>query len=109
MLQGGRTDLVYQHPFTEISTAKRASEGLVLTEWKKLPAKPQDIDSVFRKAREQSKKYAGGVLGGTELTSVRYAVVVSERAIAVPDNVSDGDVIYRHINIAVDPLVPSKG
>jgi hypothetical protein len=100
-----RTDLVYQQPLDEISAA-RSAEGLVLTEWKRFTG--GNSDRLFATAREQSKDYASGVLGGTELTRVRYAIVVSEKSIATPDDVSQGGVTYRHINIPVDPETPSE-
>lgn len=54
------------------------------------------------------KAYALGVLAGTELTRVRYAVLVSLADIAVPDDAIEGDVTYSHINIAVAPKTPSQ-
>jgi hypothetical protein len=52
--------------------------------------------------------YAQGVLAGSELTAYRYAAVVSLWHITVPAVISDGAVVYRHINIAVDPETPSR-
>ena len=49
----------------------------------------------FEEARSQASQYAQGVLLGNELSAYRYAVVV-------------GGVIYRHINIAVEPRIPSR-
>jgi hypothetical protein len=48
---GGRTDLVYQEPLQDLSRAMRSSEGLVLTEWKRLEAEGRDAVSSFIKAR----------------------------------------------------------
>jgi hypothetical protein len=45
-------------------------------------------------------------LGGVELTRVRYAILVSEESI--PDDVTEGAVSCRHLNIAVAPGTPSK-
>jgi hypothetical protein len=47
------------------------------------------------------------VLAGVELTTVRYVVVVSSQHVEEPADMQDGTVIYRHINIAVDPETPS--
>lgn len=104
---GGRTDLVYQEPLHDLVHAMRSSEGLVLTEWKREKAERQDVTKSFEQARTQAKAYASGVLAGTELTRVRYAVVVSEQQVEIPDDLLDGNITYRHINVAVSPRVPS--
>jgi hypothetical protein len=80
---------------------------LLRLEWKRLAVR-DDAIRLFASARAQSKAYASGVLAGTELTRVRYAVVVSLEGISVPDDLVEGDVIYRHINIAVSPKTPAK-
>lgn len=103
-----RTDLVFQEPLADLQAVQRYADGLVLTEWKK--AGPKDDPSKrFKEARLQAKRYAQGPLSGIELTSYRYAIVVSQKSVEVPDDVRDGEVVYRHINIAVDPQVPSRG
>jgi len=100
---GGRTDLVYQEPVREDDLA--GVRGAVLTEWK--VAHGNGVHE-FAVAERQAENYATGVLGGLELASHRYLVVVSERQVRLPpDNVQKG-VTYRHINIAVDPESPSK-
>lgn len=104
---GGRTDLVYQEPLQDTRAAAGAAEGLVLTEWKKL-GNGNKPDRLFASARSQAKDYAAGVLGGTELTRVRYAILVSEESITVPDDVTEGAATYRHLNVAVAPGPPSK-
>lgn len=105
---GGRTDLVYQEPLQDLLHAMRSSEGLVLTEWKRHEAEGRDAASSFKKARAQAKAYASGILAGTELTRVRYAIVVSAREVEIPDEFLDGNITYRHINVAVSPHVPSR-
>lgn len=100
---GGRTDLVYQEPVRNEDLA--GIRGLVLTEWKVAHG---DAAHEFRAAEEQAENYACGVLGGVELATHRFLVVVSERQIRLPaDEVRKG-VTYRHVNIAVDPESPSK-
>ena len=86
---------------------KRSSDGLVLTEWKRL-GKSGDPSKLFELARKQAELYVGGVLGGMELRKYRYAVLVTQNAVAIPNDHEIGDVIYRHINVVVDPEVPSK-
>lgn len=105
--KGARTDLVYQEPVHDLQTATRSAEGLVLTEWKKL-AQGANPERLFASARTQAKAYASGALAGTELARVRYAVLVSLDNIAVPNDVTEGDFTYRHINIAVSPRTPSR-
>jgi hypothetical protein len=106
---GGRTDLVYQEPLSDVDLeeVRRTSDGLVLTEWKRLldgenPAKR------FEDARKQSEGYATGVLAGTELRSYRFAILVSKHQVETPADRQEGEITYRHVNIAVEPLTPSK-
>jgi hypothetical protein len=104
---GGRTDLVYQEPLADTSTALRTAVGLVLTEWKVLRA-GESADSRFESARSQLRGYAAGVLAGIELALVRYSVLVSRQQVELPGDVQDKGVIYRHINTAVEPRTPSR-
>lgn len=103
---GARTDLVFQEP-ADLQGVERYVAGLVLTEWKKA-ASDSEASQRFEEARSQAKRYSQGPLLGTELTHYRYAVVVSEHQVATPADLQEGDVVYRHINIAVTPLVPSR-
>ncbi|WP_242344374.1 hypothetical protein [Anaeromyxobacter terrae] len=103
---GGATDLVLGEPLSSTDRIETAAEALVLTEWKRLQdeaALPEMITS----ARKQAEKYAGGVLGGTELRSYRYIVIVSGRDVQVPADEVQGGVTYRHINVPVIPRAPS--
>jgi hypothetical protein len=104
--EGERTDLVYQER-VDLAAATRSSEGLVLTEWKKATS-DGEAQSKFRDAHMQARLYARGILAGTELTRVRYLVVVSERRVSMPDDPVEGGVVYRHINIAIEPDSPSR-
>ncbi len=98
-----RSDLVAGE-ITREATA--AAEGLVLTEWKLLhKEKPEKI---LAKALTQAKAYKSGHLGGTELHEVRYIVLVSEKQQSMPIDVVDGGIVYRYINISVDPYTLSK-
>jgi hypothetical protein len=100
-----RTDLVYNEPLADF--ASEHAEGLVLTEWKKA-ATSKEADKKFKEAREQAQLYAQGVLAGNELTTHRYAIVVSKQQVVVPKDEIEGRIVYRHINIAVAPSTPSK-
>jgi hypothetical protein len=105
--QGGRTDLVYQEPLNDIEAVTRTADGLVLTEWKKLPSQGKP-EKYIRQAREQSSAYAEGVLAGTELTNYRFVILVTEHEVEMPKDLQEGDITFRHFNVAVEPRTPSK-
>jgi hypothetical protein len=104
---GERTDLVFQERADRLPNDQRYTDGLVLTEWK-VASSDTEARKQFDAARTQAKRYAQGVLAGSELTAFRYLVVVSSHCITEPPDLPDGAVVYRHINIAVDPTTPSK-
>jgi hypothetical protein len=105
---GERTDLVFQDLTGDRVPEQPYADGLVLTEWKTLAA-GADAKKRFAEARSQAQRYARGALAGNELTGYRYAIVVSERHVTTPADLPEGAVVYRHINIAVDPRSPSRG
>jgi hypothetical protein len=105
--EGERTDLVYQESSTRFEREQDYADGLVLTEWKKATSK-KEADGKFEEARNQAHRYGRGVLAGNELTHYRYAVVVSEEHVQIPDDMTHDGIVYRHINIAVKPKSPSK-
>ncbi len=97
------TDLVFQEPI-DPSIVQRGIEGLVLTEWK--VADETNALSRFEQARNQAARYQQGALAGTELAGYRYAVAVSLTELPkalVPEDRAIGRVIYRHINIGIEP------
>lgn len=106
---GARTDLVFAEP-PEESVLFRSVDGLVLTEWKVVDAKNAKLR--FAQAERQAEMYKHGPLAGIELTGYRYLIAVSLKALpqdVMPiDHVTPPGVTYRHINIVVDPDVPSK-
>lgn len=105
--EGERTDLVFQDILTGPLSQQSYADGVVLTEWKKAK-NSKDIECQFSAAKSQAGRYASGALGGIELTNYRYLVVVSkEFGPKIPDSTLEG-VIYRHVNIAVEPSSPSK-
>jgi hypothetical protein len=59
-------------------------------------------------ARKQARRYAGGALGGCELSKTRYIVVVSRDIATLPADVEQDNVSYRHVGIQVAPKAPSK-
>ena len=106
---GARTDLVFSEPPDE-SLLFRSVEGLVLTEWKVADAKVSSAR--FEEARKQADLYKQGPLAGIELNRYRYLIVVSLKALpqgGIPDDyVSPTGITYRHVNIVIEPDVPSK-
>lgn len=108
LAEGERTDLVLQAPLKDISLVEETSEGLVLTEWKVV--KDNNLEQVSDEAFKQAKRYGRGILGGIELTTYRYLVLVSlKNIVPMPEKRRDDDnIVYKYINIAVDPDTPSK-
>ena len=102
-----RTDLVFEEAPSDLAVIQRSADGLVLTEWKKA-ADDTLAPKLFEEARRQAASYAQGLLAATELTAYRYAIVVSRQQVTSPEDVREQGVVYRHINIAVAPLVPSR-
>ncbi|MEI7710218.1 MAG: hypothetical protein WCI94_02220 [Rhodospirillales bacterium] len=105
--EGERTDLIFSNKIENFDEIQRSAEGLVLTEWK-ICRKSDNSAAKFTEACQQAKLYTKGVLAGTELESFRYVVVVSEDRIDTPSDLRIDSVTWRHINIAVNPLPPSK-
>ena len=106
---GARTDLVFGEP-PEYSEVTRAVDGLILTEWK-VAKDVKDAAKKFAEARSQSNLYKEGVLAGIELRGYRYLIVVSLSKIpkaSIPIDETVSGVTYRHVNIVVEPAVPSK-
>lgn len=106
--EGARTDLVFQDRTENLAAAQGYVDGFVLTEWKRALSQA-DAARKFEEARSQAQGYAQGVLAGSELRAWRYAVVVSHEDVDdLPDDLIEGDVVYRHINIAIEPRTPSQ-
>lgn len=86
---------------------RRGVEGLVLTEWKVA----NDAVTAARKieeARAQADLYNEGPLAGIELRGYRYLILVSPQKLILPADATSGEIVYRHVNIAVQPETPSK-
>jgi hypothetical protein len=104
---GERTDLVFTDNGIKESAIETAAEALVLTEWKKVSS-PDVRDAKASEARRQADRYSAGSLAGIELAEYRYIVLLSEKHLEPVEDFKNGDITYRHINIVVDPLAPSK-
>ncbi len=87
----------------------KTAEGLVLTEWKKV-GDDKDPKTVFEQGLNQAKIYSSSSISlpGTELSSVRFIVLVSKKKLVLPTASIDGGIEYRPINIIVDPDPPSQ-
>lgn len=104
---GGYTDLVLGKPIKQLDqTELSASRGLVLTEWK--VATRKDLYKKLGQADRQLDYYSKETLSATELERVQYAVIVSEKELAMPVNKIFGRVTRRYINVPVKPAVASK-
>ncbi len=106
--EGARTDLVLGERLLLDTETKQAMRGLVLTEWK-LARESTEIERRVAEAVQQAKLYSEELLAGFEVQSARYIVVVSKDRVKLPPDTFDGDVLYRNVNIAIEPSVPSKG
>ncbi len=104
---GERTDLVLGEPLTDLSTVETVAEGLVLTEWKKVHP-PSKLSSQIEQGKHQAERYSMGILAGFELSQYRYIVLVSEKHLNIPTDQRRDGIIFRHINIAVNPSTPSQ-
>jgi hypothetical protein len=102
---GARSDLVYSEP-PSLELLERSSAALVLTEWK-VAADAKVAQKRFTEARKQAELYRQGPLAAVELTSYRYAIVVTKKQVPIPHDELAFDVTYRHINIAIEPNTPS--
>jgi hypothetical protein len=93
------------------SLLARGVDGLVLTEWK-VAHDAAGATRGFQAARAQADLYKQGPLAGIELTGYRYLIVVSLKELplgsVLADDTASKGVVYRHINLVIQPSVPSK-
>lgn len=107
---GGRTDLILGEPINEtnLNEVYLTAEGLVLTEWKRV-LDPKNIIKNSETAFKQAKIYSAGSLAAIELKRYRYLVLVScDYLSSVPGDKEDDGIIYKYINISVNPSTPSQ-
>lgn len=86
---GERTDLVLNEPLFDLEEVQRASAALVLTEWKVVRSEAES-DAKASEALHQARLYAAGILAGSELSSRRYLVMVSEGRLRPRAHQQDG-------------------
>ncbi len=106
---GARTDLVFNEPPPD-SLMARGIEGMILTVWKTAEDAKAAV-AAFGGARAQADLYSQGALAGIELTTHRYLIVLTPKelppgSIPADDRTASG-ISYRHVNIVVEPTVPS--
>jgi hypothetical protein len=110
---GSRTDLVLGTPIVDkdLPEIERASNALVLTEWK-LIRNESELNRKANEAYKQAVDYGESLLAGFELASRRYLVLVSEKQLPRLDPLPDSQlgrlVIYEYVNIPVSPLNTSN-
>lgn len=104
---GERTDLVFGEPLRDLSKIEKSADALVLTEWKKASS-DSEVRKSFADAKDQVCRYARGALAGLELAQYRYLVMVSKKVSVMLDDIRENEIIYRYVNIAVDPAPPSR-
>jgi hypothetical protein len=103
----GRTDLILNEPILDTSIIEQSAVALVLTEWK-IVRQENELKAKIQEAFDQTKLYSSGVLGGIELRNCRYLVMVTDKCMEMPKDFVDDMITYRHINVAVNPDIPSK-
>ena len=104
---GEQTDLVMNEPMILNDDIRRASQGLVLTEWK-IVQTPEQLRSQSEAAFRQASSYNRGILAGFPVASTRYLVMVSKDVMKMPESIVDGAMTYEYRNVAVSPSTPSK-
>jgi len=104
---GEQTDLVMSEPMILNDDIRRASQGLVLTEWKVVRTLEQ-LKAQSEAAYKQAASYNRGILAGFPVASTRYLVMISEDIMKMPDSIVDGSTTYEYRNVAVNPSTPSK-
>jgi hypothetical protein len=103
---GEQTDLVLGRSVMP-EEAERATEALVLTEWKVVKNDGELMKSA-EEAYSQAHRYGSGSLAGFELQSRRYLVMISGEHLKMPSDRVDGAVTYEYKNLAVKPSTPSR-
>ena len=103
---GARTDLILGTPLSQDEPRASDVEALVLTEWK-LAKATTDIRGKMDEAHKQLALYHRGALGGFELSTRRYVVMVVDQHTDLPDDHDEGGVLCRHVLLARSGETPS--
>lgn len=103
---GERTDLVLGTRLVIDQDVITSAHGLVLTEWKlvregDLPEKKKD------EAKRQAARYSEGGLGGFELETERFLVLVAKQEFVVPDDLIEEGIKYKVVPLFLNRKSPS--
>lgn len=101
-----RIDLVQRQVVEDTPSLRRIARALVLTEWKVINMDNitrANIETAARQGRGQARRYGGELLFGFDLRNMRYVILVTRQPTNPPDDHCEGEMIYRHLNIAVAP------
>jgi len=93
---GARTDLILGRPLSQDEPRASDVEAFVLTEWK-LAATAADVRGNMDEAHTQLALYHRGALGGFELSTRRYVVIVADEHVDLPLDHDTGGALCRHI------------
>lgn len=93
---GARTDLILGRHLSEDEPRASDVEAFVLTEWKITAGQADAVEKV-KAAHVQLGLYRRGALGGFELSTRRYVVIVADQELELPPDHDDGGVRCRHI------------
>jgi hypothetical protein len=95
---GERTDLVLGTRLVVDQKVIASAHGLVLTEWK-LIRTGDSIEEKKTEAKNQASRYSEGSLGGFELASERYLILVGQEEFTAPNDTNEGDVILQSCSL----------
>lgn len=101
-----RTDIMLAETLVIDDDLASAVDAFVLTEWK-LVRPGDDQHEKARAARIQAARYSKGAALGLELADTRYIVLVGPRNLVKIEDVTEGDIQYKHVNIEFAQLRPS--
>ena len=128
--EGERTDLVLQELIDTNDPLYKSADGLILTEWKKVPLKKrkktkktieedkeaikqavEDVaKKVIEKAAKQARRYKEGLLFPMELSDYCYLIILSKKKLPISESeyrLPDCSLKFRVVNIVCDPDIPS--
>jgi len=103
---GERTDLILGRRLVLDQDVFASAHGLVLTEWK-LVREGDSPETKKAEAMYQAGRYSEGSLGGFELETERYLVLVAKEEFAVPNDVRAGKTTYKVIPVFLTRKSPS--
>lgn len=103
---GARTDLILGRPISEREPRAADVEAFVLTEWK-IATGPSDAIAKVDAAHTQLALYRQGALGGFELSTRRYVVIVANQTLDLPPDHNGSGALCRHVLLDRSGATPS--